>query len=86
MQGDPMKLVNKDTKGVVVEFTDSKIIFHDRFLEAEMSENGITVPTALQKEYGNKEIVFVEDSEFLKAFKEIYYPSSMNPNVFQWED
>lgn len=81
-----MKLINKETQCIVVEFTDTKTVFHDRFLEAEIAENGITIPPALQEEYEGKEVIFVEDPQFLKAFKEIYYPLGMNPKVFEWKD
>ena len=86
LKGDPMKLVNTETQAVVFEVTDSKIIFYDRFLEAEMSENGITIPPILQQQYNGKEVVFSEDAEFVKAFQEIYYPSAMNSKVFQWKE
>jgi hypothetical protein len=71
--GETVKLVNKKTGFVVVEFLEGKAIFHDRFLEPEMRESGIAIPHELKPEFENKDRVLLEDPLFEKAFKEIYY-------------
>lgn len=84
--GEPMKLVNTRTGFVVVEFKQGKAEFHDRFLEAEMTETGILIPPALKESFQNKEIVFLSDPLFEKAFIEIYYPLCIASSLYQWQN
>lgn len=83
--GEPMKLVNTKTGFVVVEFKAGKAEFHDRFLESEMQETGILVPPAMAKEFQDKEVIFLGDPLFEKAFIEIYYPYCIANVVYQWQ-
>jgi hypothetical protein len=71
--GETVKLINKKTNFVVIEFNNGKATFHDRFLEPEMREAGILIPSELAAEYGGKETILLDDELFEKAFKEIYY-------------
>ena len=81
-----MKLVNVELDFVVMEFRDHQPIFYDRYLEAEMKEYGISVPSVLSKEYDEKATIYLGDDKFERAFKEIYVPDAMDDRVFQWED
>ncbi len=83
--GEDMKLINTKTGFVVVEFKKGKVEFHDRFLEAEMKETGILIPPAMFKSYGNKEVIFLGDALFEKAFVEVYYPLCIANTVYQWQ-
>jgi hypothetical protein len=83
--GEPMKLVNTKTGFVVVEFNQGKPMFHDRFLEAEMKETGILIPPALAKLFENKEVIFMGEPLFEKAFIEVYYPLCIANSVYQWQ-
>ena len=82
--GVHMKLVNKEIDFIVVEFIDHKPIFYDRFLEAEMRDRGILIPSFLVKSYGNKTHVRIEDEEFERAFKEVFVPKAMGGEEFKW--
>ncbi|PIS02850.1 MAG: hypothetical protein COT85_02120 [Chlamydiae bacterium CG10_big_fil_rev_8_21_14_0_10_42_34] len=84
--GEQMKLVNTKTGFVVVEFTQGKAEFHDRFLEAEMKETGILIPPALASSYANREVIFLNDPLFEKAFIEVYYPLCIANCVYQWQN
>jgi hypothetical protein len=84
-QGDSMKLINTKTGFVVVEFESGLVHFHDRFLEAEMKETGILIPSSHQADYGGKETIFLGDPEFEKAFKNIYYPLCIANVLYRWE-
>jgi hypothetical protein len=84
--GEPMKLVNTKTGFVVVEFKQGKAEFHDRFLAAEMEETGILIPPALNKSFEEKEVIFLGDPLFEKAFIEIYYPLCIANSVYQWQN
>ncbi len=81
-----MKLINKKTGFVVVEFKGGKAEFHDRFLEAEMKETGILIPPGLVKQFGNKEVIFYDDPLFEKAFIEVYYPLCIANSLYQWQN
>lgn len=79
-----MKLIDPKTGFVVVEFNKTKTIFHNRFLHQEMKNHGIDIPSYLSKEYNNQTRVRLGDKLFRKAFKEVYYPSTMNSYI--WEE
>lgn len=81
-----MKLVNTKTGFVVVEFKQGKAEFHDRFLEAEMKETGILIPPALTHSFQDKEVIFLGDPLFEKAFVEVYYPLCIANAVYQWKN
>lgn len=84
--GDPMKLINTKTGFVVVEFNQGKVEFHDRFLEAEMKETGILIPPPFLKSFEEKEVIYLGDPLFEKAFLEIYYPLCIANTVYQWQN
>ncbi len=78
------KLINIQTNQPIVEFEKEKTVIYSKFLENEMRELGIPIPHGLRGVYHGKECVRLEDEEFQKAFKEIYYLTTMNPETFQW--
>ncbi len=84
-KGEDMKLVNTKTGFVVVEFKEGKAAFHDRFLEAEMQETGILIPPVMIETFGNKEVIFLGDPFFEKAFIEVYYPLCIANSMYQWQ-
>lgn len=84
--GQSMKLVNRKTGFVVVELKGGKAEFHDRFLEEEMKETGILIPPAMKEQFEGKDIVYLGDSLFEKAFVEVYYPQCISTSVYQWEN
>ena len=81
-----MKLINTKTGYVVVEFQNGRAHFHDRFLEAEMKETGILIPPAYTSQYEGKEVIFLGEPEFERAFKEIYYPLCIANLRYQWQE
>jgi len=80
-----MKLINTKTGFVVVEFKEGKAEFHDRFLEVEMKETGILIPPIMTKDFENREVIFLGDSLFEKAFVEVYYPLCIVNSIYQWQ-
>ena len=80
-----MKLVHNTTGFVVIEFKGNKALFKDRFLEREMKLHGIAIPPPLREKYHGKSSVHIEDKDFSKAFKEIYYTYTLNPGDYRWE-
>ncbi|MES2272706.1 MAG: hypothetical protein V4487_00740 [Chlamydiota bacterium] len=83
--GEPMKLVNTKTGYVVVEFSNGKVSFNDRFLEVEMKETGILIPPMLLHEFAGKDVIYFGDSLFEKAFVEVYYPFCIAHSLYQWQ-
>lgn len=79
-----MRLVHLITKKPVVEFKGNKTIFHNKFLEKEMRLMGIPIPHGVRSLYQGKECIYLEDITFQKAFKEIYYLTTMDTAVFVW--
>ena len=80
-----MKLVNTKTGFVVVEFQEGKAQFHDRFLEVEMKETGILIPPVLIQQFEGKEVIFLGEALFEKAFMEVYYPLCIANSLYQWQ-
>lgn len=80
-----MKLVNVNTNQPIVEFQeDGRILIYSKFLEHEMRSIGITIPPGLRSLYNGKDCVRLGDEEFQRAFKEVFYLTAMNPNIFHW--
>ena len=82
--GEAVKLINKQTGFVVVEFSNGKHHFHDKLLEAELKELGIIIPSAMTDQFGGKKVIFPNDPLFEKAFVEVYYRYSIANPSYQW--
>lgn len=65
--------------------------FHNMGLHSTLNQNGIKVPHFL-KDYYKKNIIKIEDPEFLEAFKNIYTKQVLNnnspysENTFVWKE
>ncbi len=46
---------------------------------------GIAIPVEQEASYGNKRFVKLNDPEFERAFREIYWEYSMDHTVFVWK-
>lgn len=79
-----MKLVNKKNNQSIVEFSEEKTVFHNKFLEQEMRTLGIPIPHGLRGVFQGKDFIYLGDADFQKAFREVYYLVSMNHDQFQW--
>lgn len=80
------RLVNVHTNQPLIEFEGDKTVIYNKYLEHEMRELGIPIPHGLRGVYHGKECVRLEDEEFQKAFKEIYYLTTMNRDTFHWSE
>jgi hypothetical protein len=78
-----MKLIHLKLKFIVAAFGE-KTLINDRILLKEMTLRGIIIPPALREEYGGKTAVRINDKEFQRAFKELYFPHVFNPNHYRW--
>ncbi|MEI6790452.1 MAG: hypothetical protein WCK42_04650 [Myxococcaceae bacterium] len=59
-------------------------LFTDPTFQKAMSQFGIVIPEALQKDFGDKQRVYLNDPEFMKAFKELYFNLQLNPKLYEW--
>ena len=84
--GESMKLVHSVTGFVVVEFSqEGKPAFNDRFLKAEMEEQGILIPPSMRTQFNNQEVVYLDDPLFSKAFVEVYFPLCIADPAYEWQ-
>ncbi len=82
-----MKLIDSENNSVYIEFDDGKSpYFADAFLEKEMQLYGIEIPPKYREEFDGKQIVMLEDDDFPRAFRDVYYLYHVDRNVFRWED
>jgi len=81
-----MQLINRKTQIPIVEFQKRKTIFHNRFLESEMRTLGILIPHGLRGVFNGKDYVYFGEEDFQRAFREVYYLTSMNTDLFRWID
>lgn len=80
------KLINTKTAQLLVEFKGKETFIYNKFLEQEMQTMGIPIPHGLRGSYQGKESVYLGDQEFQRAFKEVYYLTAMNPELFHWQE
>ena len=80
-----MKLVHLQSGFIVAQFRGENTAIYDRVLEKVMAIRGVPIPTALRTEYGGKSVVRLHEKEFQKAFKELYFSQSFNPQNYHWE-
>ena|SRR5262245_6208739 len=80
------RLMNMETGSVVVEFTNGNAQFSDCFLETEMKQTGIYIPNSMQPGFDDKEIVYMGDPMFEKAFREVYYSLCIANSLYQWQN
>jgi len=66
--------INAQTGDVIIEFYHDRILFHEWYLEEEMKTTGILIPHHRIAEFEGKEVVYLNDSIFRKAFFEVYSP------------
>ena len=85
LNGESMKLVKKETGQTIVEFKDHKAIFHSKFLEKVLSNEGILIPPVLRHEFDGKEIIFIDDPLFEQAFVQIYCRFNLDSS-YEWKN
>jgi hypothetical protein len=81
-----MRLVNLKTNQVIAEFEGTITKIHNKFLEKEMEEMGIAIPPGLRTFFGGKDVVYLQDSLFQKAFKEVYSLKAIEQSLARWEE
>ncbi|MBM3198815.1 MAG: hypothetical protein FJZ58_06135 [Chlamydiae bacterium] len=80
-----MKLVSITNHYPVVDFQEHQTVFYNKYLEKEMMEIGVIIPSFLQKQFAGKSVVKLGDVLFSKAFQEVYYKLYMNATNYHWE-
>ena len=80
-----MSLINEETGQVVVTFKNGSAHFNNRFLEEEMKEIGIPIPFLSAPDFEDRQVIYLQDPLFEKAFIEVYCPSFLNDSIYQWQ-
>ncbi len=81
-----MKLINVQTNQPIVDFQKDKVVFYSKFLEHEMHSLGIPIPHGLRSLFDGKDCIFLGDKNFQKAFKEVYFLTAMDSQLFEWRE
>jgi hypothetical protein len=81
-----MRLINIQTKQPIVEFIGEKTLIHNKFLEDEMRIMGIPIPDGLRGPFEGKDYIYLGETKFQEAFREVYYVTYMDPRRFKWAD
>ncbi len=81
-----MKLVNIKSGKPLVEFKESETIFYNKYLEREMKRMGISIPHGMRALFEGKDHILLGDPHFQEAFKEVYYLTTVDHELFKWFD
>lgn len=81
-----MRLINRQNGKPLVEFKKERTIFYSKFLELEMKRLGISIPHGMRAFFEGKDSILYGDPHFQEAFKEVYYLTSINHDLFKWEE
>lgn len=81
-----MRLVNVKNGKPLVEFKKDKTVFYNKYLEREMKRLGVSIPHGMRSRFLGKMEVLLGDPHFQEAFREVYYITSMDHNLFKWEE
>lgn len=81
-----MRLIHNASKKPLVEFLGKKTVFHNKYLEDQMRLLGVSIPPGLRSHFEGKDFVYLRDPTFQKAFREVYYLTSMDSQEFTWEE
>lgn len=80
-----MRLIKRKTGRPIVEFKGGDTVIHNKFLEREMRSIGIPIPHGLRGLFHGRDCVYLDDDDFQKAFKEVYFLTAMDAEEFTWE-
>lgn len=77
-----MKIINKRDNTEFMHIKDGKPYFTNQYVGMAFAQQGIFIPSGMRDEYGGKDMVRLNDVEFEKAFRELYYGVEMEHDVF----
>lgn len=81
-----MKLINTRTGQPLVTIEkDGTFQFHHQMLADEIKEFGVDIPAYLRPEFNHKKNVYLDDPDFERAFREVYYTHNIDRDLFKWE-
>lgn len=81
-----MKLINTRTgEPLVTMEKDVPIQFHHPMLANEMEKFGVDIPVYLQPQFHDKTRVLMDDPDFERAFREVYYTHCMDRDLYKWD-
>lgn len=88
INGESMKLVDPKTDHAIIEFKDNTVKFYSAFLEKILRQEGISIPPGMRSSFNGKEVIFIDDPLFEKAFIEVFWPFHMDSAYasYEWRD
>lgn len=82
-----MKLINTNTgKPLVTIGKEGTVQFHHSVLADEIELLGVSIPVYLRSQFDNKTNVYLDDPDFARAFREVYYTHNIDRDLFKWEE
>jgi len=58
-------------------------VFANPYIQKGFENSGIAIPPGLVPDYNGKQFVYLEDPEFEKAFRELYFALEMDQDVYR---
>lgn len=80
------EIIHPDNSNPIAIVKENKVNFKPagKSLEEILRRQGIFIPVDRQREFGNKNVVHIQDGDnFAKALLEIYFPMSLQPSGFK---
>lgn len=79
-----MRIINIATNAEFMHIHSGELAqFTNKYIQQGFEEHGIVIPPGLREEYSGKSMVYLEDPEFEKAFRNLYFSSEMDHNTYQ---
>lgn len=85
MDNKKLALMHPDTKEVLAEIYEDRVIYYNEFLETNMRRNGISIPASMRQVYQDRTVIYPKEAGFSKAFIEIYYQFCLRESGFVLE-
>jgi len=80
-----MKLINTHTGKPLVTIEEGAVQFHHSMLADEIELFGVTIPAYMRPQFSDKTNVYLDDPDFERAFREVYYTHHIDRDLFKWE-
>lgn len=79
-----MKIIDKSTHAEFMHIHSGELAqFANKYIQQGFAEHGIVIPPGLREQYAGKNTVYLEDPEFEKAFRKLYYAFEMDHDIYQ---
>ncbi len=77
------QVINTHTGNVFADIHSDRIEIHPLFFRENLKLCGIVIPEGLKENFGQRRVVHYKDSDFSKAFLEIYFPRVLSKQGYE---